>query len=378
MTDKEIQKAIEIIFYNASKDVTARQFYTIMTGEKGNYLKFCNESVNMLLALYHKILNKKKQDAFANKLRHSTSSFVVSWLEGRSQAYTYITNHQDIVFMFLLKIGKVEDALQMLEDYIIKIGRSCLFAVLKEALTKEPELFSDLHLDKILVIVTKYEGLLTQLDRYYTNTHYIMGSKKVAAYDENRVKEYKKSNKHEVFPCKILVGAIKDEVYKVQHKKLTSSLFDSINLETNQDKERLRRIITDFGFSVVLNETILKIDEKLYSAKDNFDFKNCIDLIRIFLHSLCLDVGSRIKKDKAIEPSEPLTEMGKAMSYFQDSRVRFLSDKEFDLLRSFNAYLSKEGVHRLQSDREAARISRNMAIGIGLFLVRRLEQFLSA
>jgi hypothetical protein len=154
-------------------------------------------------------------------------------------------------------------------------------------------------------------------------------------------------------------------------------LFEGINWEINQDQEQLRLVISDFGFNPALNETLRKIDQSLYEASDNFDFKNCIDLIRAFLNELCISIGGEILKRKGISPSLEITEMGRARQYFRDNRVNFLSKEEDNFLGQFNAFISHTGVHALQSEREYARISKNLVIELGLFLVERLKKYLA-
>ena len=69
--------------------------------------------------------------------------------------------------------------------------------------------------------------------------------------------------------------------------------------------------------------------------------------------------------------------MGKAENYFLDKRVKFLTQAEHDLIVKFNGFISSKGVHALQSETEYARISRNLAIELGLFLMEKLRKYLT-
>lgn len=99
-----------------------------------------------------------------------------------------------------------------------------------------------------------------------------------------------------------------------------------------------------------------------------------------FLNDLCVSIALKIERKTSITSAESIKEgrkMGRAMAYFRDKRINFLSLEEDALLGSLNSFMFHKGVHVLKSGREYARISRNMAIEIGLFLGRKLEKYLS-
>ena len=67
--------------------------------------------------------------------------------------------------------------------------------------------------------------------------------------------------------------------------------------------------------------------------------------------------------------------MGQALTYFHDTRIKFLTEKEHEFLVKFNSFISDIGVHSLKSQWEYARIARNFVVEFGLFLVRRLQKY---
>lgn len=150
---------------------------------------------------------------------------------------------------------------------------------------------------------------------------------------------------------------------------LNSHLENGIDLEIDLDKEELTKGFKRFGFTEDLEDTLEKIDKKLAVAEDDFDYKNCIDLLRSFSERLYEQIAktSRIAKWKGGDEKDS----EKVASLFKESGL--LSDDQAKLLVSLRHFLSNEGSHRLKSKREDARLSRNMTIEFSLYLIKRLE-----
>jgi len=171
---------------------------------------------------------------------------------------------------------------------------------------------------------------------------------------------------------------LEDIVAKVKLFKLDilEKEYEGINLEINQDQESLKATIKEFGFNPVLNDSLDKITTQLNNAKDDFDFKSCIDLVRVFLNKLCISIGLTIEEVTGHKHSEVIKEMGQALTYFNDKRIKFLAESEHKFLITFNGFISDKGVHSLKSQKEYARIARNFVVEFGLFLVRRLQKYI--
>lgn len=150
---------------------------------------------------------------------------------------------------------------------------------------------------------------------------------------------------------------------------LNSHLENGIDLEIDLDKEELAKGFKRFGFTNDLEDTLEKIDKKLAVAEDDFDHKNCIDLLRSFTERLYEQIAKRTRIAKWKSGDEKDSE--KVANLFKESGL--LSDDQAKLLASLRHFLSNEGSHRLKSKREDARLSRNMTIEFSLYLIRRLE-----
>jgi len=150
---------------------------------------------------------------------------------------------------------------------------------------------------------------------------------------------------------------------------LSSRLEGGIDLEINLDQETLTKEFKRFGFTKDLEETLEKIDNKLMVAEDGFDYKNCMDLIRSFTERLYEQIANSLQIKSWKKGDEK--ESSRVIKHFKE--VGLISEDQANLLVSIRHFLSNEASHRLKSQREAARLSRNITIEFSLYLIRRLE-----
>lgn len=383
MTEQEILKALESILYSPSYNPGGdrRLFYIQKKQGTRTFYVFSNKTIERLLALSQKLVTETEKTCFWEIFKSRKPILFLQTFQKPlySKVQRRIFKHQDFIFIFFIKSHKIDEALDIIDrNIIISSNKNQSLIVLLEALIFDPTIFNNLHLDRISLIVEKYRSFIYNWGEYIkvkrdkrapipTETIQINH-----AYENIKLSDFNE--------CKSLLEQIEDAINQIRLAQLDSFLFEGINLEINRDQEKLKEIITTFGFDPILNESINKIDQKLYIAQDKFDFKDCIGLIRTFLNDLCVSTALEIAKKTNIPPSESIEEgrkMGKAMAYFRDKRVNFLSQEENKLLEALNSFMSHKGVHVLKSDREYARISRNMAIEIGLFLGKRLQKYLS-
>lgn len=378
MSDQEIIEAIETILYNAeyTNKVHGFRFYaTERSAENDFYYKYYNKTVELLRFLHQKLVDKKEKDFLLNSLAPRPG--ILTLLPNQPKAFQLACKHQDFVFVFLIKIKELNSALKMLARYItVSSTNNNLLKALSEILEVEPSTFDNATLNEILLIVDKFLIFINGLKYYTKNTNIISGNKRVPMYDVKKIEDYKAAEKYNAPECEQLLDNIQKRIYRIKENRL-SNFLEGVNFEINQDETQLQNIISEFGFNKKLNETISKINEKLYNAKDPFDFKNCIDLIRALLNELCKSIALEIQNKRQIQPTIPIDSMGTAEQYFRDNRVNFLTQTELEFIVKYNAFISGAGVHALQSEREYARISRNLVIELGLFLVEKLKKYLS-
>ncbi len=164
---------------------------------------------------------------------------------------------------------------------------------------------------------------------------------------------------------------------RVLHRKLNivkmldlnERIFVGTNDEINTDEKALKNEFKKFNFPDDLSEALDKIDLKISTANDNFDFKGVIDLIRSFTERLfqhiAITIDGKNGRDIDVKNSE------KVSKYFIEKQL--ISDDQGKMIVALRHFLSNEGVHRLKSRPDDARLSRNMTIEMALYLIFRLN-----
>ena len=160
------------------------------------------------------------------------------------------------------------------------------------------------------------------------------------------------------------------QVQEIKYHRLRASLIHDVNLEVNQDKERLAEELKRFGFPEKLVESLEHAEREYRKAESGFQFKNACDHNRSFFEILLQQVAERVASSRnerlPVNPAKPV----EIREYLKDSG--FLPDRFHKLCEAFYQFASDESAHKLSSGREVARIVRNMNIELALLLIRRL------
>ncbi|MCG9479573.1 MAG: hypothetical protein K9H14_05105 [Actinomycetia bacterium] len=252
------------------------------------------------------------------------------------------------IFNTLIHIGSFDEAFNLIidgyEDYNNKLALK-QFELLIHILKNEWNIFSTLQIERI------YNWFNDALD-----ANNKIGSKyrKYPSLYEDHIKIWSK---------------LFNQSNELLIKDLDSHLESGIDLEINLDKKELTKEFRRFSFPDDLEETLEKIDKKLTVARDDFDHKNCIDLLRSFTERLYEQIAKTININKWRSGDEKNSD--KVATLFKESGL--ISDDQAKLLSSLRHFLSNKGSHRLKSKREDARLSRNMTIEFSLYLIRLLE-----
>ncbi len=152
-------------------------------------------------------------------------------------------------------------------------------------------------------------------------------------------------------------------------KDLSKRLEGGIDLEISLDQESLTKEFKRFGFTDDLEETLGKLDKKLAVAEDGFDYKNCMDLIRSFTERLYEQIAISLP----VKDWQKHDEKDSKIVARKYKEAGLITEDQASILKGIRHFLSNSASHRLKSQREEARLSRNMTIEFSLYLVRRLD-----
>jgi len=156
---------------------------------------------------------------------------------------------------------------------------------------------------------------------------------------------------------------------KARYLYVKSSLLPGINVEVNQDKNRVRKFLEKLGFTPLLIESLDEAERLYRTTATRFELKSSMGHLRSFLEELHLQACSAAhKKFGGDRPAK----WGEALKYLRDHDV--LTKHEELFAAQFYTLMSDTAVHPLAAEREYARLMRNMSIEYGLLLLTKLDK----
>lgn len=175
------------------------------------------------------------------------------------------------------------------------------------------------------------------------------------------------NNLNDTMAKEIIFGILK-QTNHILVKDVRKRIELGFNPEINEDEKIIKDEISKFGFPQDLSEALNKIDEKLTSSRDAFDFKGTMDLLRSFTERLYRSVldqygdeGKKIHEQDSEAVSKYFVKKG-------------LVNEDFGkMIASQRHFISNTASHRLKSREEDARLSKNMVIEMSLYILRRLQ-----
>lgn len=163
--------------------------------------------------------------------------------------------------------------------------------------------------------------------------------------------------------------SIQEQCRKASYLYLKGFLLEGLNLEINQDKDRVESYLQEFGFSKTLVECLHKAEQLYQGPADAFDLKSSMAHLRSFLENLHKEAGPSLQEKYGV----PFTPgWGPSLSYLRQNDAFSVAEEQF--AASLYRLISDEAVHPLIAEREYARLARNMVIEYALLFMRKLEK----
>lgn len=166
------------------------------------------------------------------------------------------------------------------------------------------------------------------------------------------------------------------KVIRVLHEKANMIITDNFtnqinagfNPDINSDETRVREYLEEIGFPKDMVESLHHINDQINKSDTPFEFKNTMDSIRAFTERLFEMIAKSIDASTDIDGKDSKT----AAKFFKEHGL--VSGNMADLITSLRHFLSNDGVHRLKSKREDARIAKNIVVEVALYLLMRLKE----
>ncbi len=153
-----------------------------------------------------------------------------------------------------------------------------------------------------------------------------------------------------VYPA--YIDRIVDKIYSILFERVSSELLENFSLELNADKEKVIDKLNVFGFNPKLAESLGEIEKSFTVAKSEFDYKNCMDLVRSFQEALNAALLKKVEEKCNISFEGAITKDVDVRNYFRKKEVNFLAEKEHRFLESVYSFASHFGSHRLTAGKK--------------------------
>jgi len=241
----------------------------------------------------------------------------------------------DLAFAVLVKIGQLDNAIFCLEERNKKKEIDSCVSILSKFIRYDYNLFSNEHLEKL-----------------------------------------KKILENATTPAGHPLLEVRDSIMgidKINTKRLDLEI-EGINFEFNQDKKEILIKFHSLGFPKELTIALNKIEEYYWQRNDEFDYSAAIDKIREFQSLFYKILAEKIKEKTDVKIE--MREDGKGLDYEIYVKSNLELSEGTQLIKSGLRKISNEkGSHKLTSEKEYFRITKNINIEHTILLLTILEKW---
>ncbi len=335
MTIKELRKRVAIIVSQAKPDQSMYKIHVpIRRLESEEFIanpgeaELSNDQLDLLKIVYAECRDARSKLLFVNCL-FSVLGFSTAQLIGH----------------IVIEIGSLDKLRNLLTVVPGRLGVTLgLWTAFAEKLTYESHKFSETDLD------------------FLEETNKIAVEILAKSGDNS-------SSLQSLMSC---LARAKSKIQRVQYLRLRKELFEGQNPEINTDKQTLVSRLEALGFRKEIVGALEEMDRKLIEAGKPLDFKGCMDLLRTVYEEIVEDAA----KTTATKKAKVVPQYGKPFQpwcqYLETEAI--ITQDEGALAQKLYNYLSNAGSHRLGSQPEQVRVTRNFVIELGLLIVGRVQE----
>jgi hypothetical protein len=166
-------------------------------------------------------------------------------------------------------------------------------------------------------------------------------------------------------------------ITRIRYLRLRQRLLSSENPELNTDQKELLSRVHTLGFPGDVSTALEEVERKIRSAGTPLDFKGCMDLLRTIFERIFQESALKVaSKTGRAAPSGP------SVGNFQPFKQylvneKLLSEDESKVVQGVFNYVSNTGTHKLGSDVEQVRVTKNTLIEWSLMIVGRVQGLLA-
>ena len=267
-----------------------------------------------------------------------------------------------LVAEFAIRTGHVKELFELMSQAKNPTpGLALLMMQLADTLSFNFTIFPETDLE---MMGSWLKPLLEMAD---LQTHSARGVRASGAMVQNP--HYKPGREREAGMIVIQIHHLLAEISQALFFYLKGALQDIPSLEIDDDRRKVIGVIESLGFDPVLTASLQKAEDLYRNTADAFDLKSCIGHLRSFYEHVHIQAAATFAAQKQesvkdeFDPSVTLLKNDGTLTWQQE---RFA--------RGLYTLLSSEGVHSLTSEREFARMLRNMVIEYHLMFLSILDK----
>jgi len=165
------------------------------------------------------------------------------------------------------------------------------------------------------------------------------------------------------------IYGIAKECEQARYWYLKGALQRTVNLEVQSDKAKVESFLTELGFSKDMIKALNAAENDYRSTTSPFELKSCLGHIRSFLEHLHREAA---KSAAATAGDSVVDRWGDATSYLRQQGC--LTSQQEAFVTALYTLISDTSVHPLGTDREYARLLRNVVIEYGVMFLTMLAK----
>jgi len=327
--------------------------------------KFSSVNFDLLLRIFNQLIETDRPGFVLGLLKHVEQPLPPqSPRKPLNQCYPSMHGEVSalpLLAEFLIRTGHLKELLEATKkSQLPAFSLAMMLTQIEEMLALNFNLFSDSELEK----------MPSELAHLRTMAHqqtYIAMGERGGPMKQNP--HYKQGYADKGKAIVERIDGIKEECRRARYFYLKGALQELPNLEIASDKIKVEGFLVKLGFRSDMVAALDAAEQDYRSESTTFELKNCLGHLRTFLEHLHRDAAKAV----ALVANETVEDRWAPATIYLRQQG-FFSQRHEDFITKFYTLISDESVHALGTDREYARLLRNVIIEYGVMFLTVLDK----
>lgn len=325
-------------------------------------LKFYSENYELLIKIFQ-LLVETDRSAFIAFLLTKIAELDTAWHSGTGRRFPCWDNCYSclpLIAEFCVRTGYAGLFIESLRTpKVPTTGLIILMMQLSEMVCLNFTVFSDAELGKLSEAIDE----LSNVGSSHTWKTKLVDGKLIKNL------QYKSEYKQVSDDLVSAIVSLSEQCRKARYFYLKGALHETTIWEIENDKTKVTSYLDNLGFDPAMKQSLETAEQHFGTSASGFELKSCMGHLRSFLEQLHIQASARIAVSLGVNP---VTKWGQATLLLRKSGT--ISPTEETFITSLYTLISDEAIHPLMTEREYARIRRNMVIEYGLMFLTVLEK----